>query len=383
MRILFKILALLCMSHTVYAAVIYGVDKIQDKYRKVQYPAYVQMGSFASIRAAERLRHQIQSSRKVAVKVQSSRGRFNVIAGPFRNQSALKAFAGRMPTVKREPQSKPRQSPGVLHVLPSIVTSIPALEPVHTPVSEAPVLPRRPVTSVYPVPQSSYPELSVFVGGSYIPNTIKGQTLQLMPYEIGPYADTFSNQSSAGAFSFGVDAKYRFMLHAPSLENDYVDALGAGIDFFQITDFNQTGKVFQFNMPEFQNYTYTLGLNNIRIMADFDLDFHPIWQYFIPFIEGGIGGARTIVSYNSVPISPVISPNFTLVNEASWNFAYQVGAGLKYAATQHLALSLRYLYANMGTVNSSTIGSTTTLATPLRATMSTQNFLFGLTYLVA
>jgi len=41
-------------------------------------------------------------------------------------------------------------------------------------------------------------------------------------------------------------------------------------------------------------------------MANFDLDFHPIRQYFIPFIQAGIGGARTEVSYNSAPISPVI-----------------------------------------------------------------------------
>jgi opacity protein-like surface antigen len=117
-------------------------------------------------------------------------------------------------------------------------------------------------------------------------------------------------------------------------------------------------------------------------MANFDLDFHPIKQKVTPFIQGGVGGARTVVSYNSAPIPPIDSPNFILPKEASWHFAYQAGAGIKSVVQPHVVVSLRYLYANMGKVNSSTLGSTTTLATPLTVNMSTQNFLFGLTYLI-
>jgi opacity protein-like surface antigen len=98
-------------------------------------------------------------------------------------------------------------------------------------------------------------------------------------------------------------------------------------------------------LPEFENYTYSLKLNTIRIMANADLDFHPIRASLIPFIQGGLGAARTTVSYSSVPISPVISPDFTLPVQASWHMAYQLGAGAKYAVKPHLVLSLRYLYA--------------------------------------
>lgn len=223
-------------------------------------------------------------------------------------------------------------------------------------------------------------DLTALFGWSYIPNTIDGQKLELLPYEIGPYADTFTNQSSAGAFTWGVDAKYRYKLHSASARNYIFDSIGAGIDFFQITNFEQTGDVLQFGLPEFENYTYKLKISSNRFMADFDLDFHPIAQHFIPFIEAGIGAAYTSVSYKSTPIAPLDSPDFSLPKESSWTFAYQVGAGMKYVINTNLLLSFHYLYANMGNVDSSTAGSATTLEKPLTVDMSTQNFFLGFTY---
>lgn len=382
MKALFKLFGLLWISHAAYAGVIYGVDQIDNQYRRVHYPAYVQMGSFSTIRASERLQHQIHVNTKLPVVIQSSGGRYKVRVGPFHNQSSLNAFANGMANDTHRLRSKQQPSAGLLQTPLSSTASIPLLKPMQAHVNEKSALPQQRNTATFAVPQEPHLELSVFLGGSYIPNTIKGQTLQLMPYEIDQYADTFSNQSSASAFTWGVDALYRFKLHAPSIENYFFDSIGAGIDVFQITDFNQTGNVLQYGLPEYENYTYALKLNNIRVMANFDLDFHPVQHYFIPFIQAGIGGARTAISYSSAPIAPVEGPNFTLPNEASWNFAYQAGAGIKYVAKTHLVLSLRYLYADMGKANSSTLGSTTTLATPLTVNMNTQNFLFGLTYLM-
>jgi opacity protein-like surface antigen len=171
-------------------------------------------------------------------------------------------------------------------------------------------------------------ELSVLLGGSYIPNTIKGQTLQLLPYEIGPNADTFTAQHGSGAFTWGVEAKYRFKFHESGTQGYFINAIGAGIQVFQITDFNQTGHVLQFNLPEFENYTYKLKLINTRVMADFDIDFQPIWLNFIPFVEGGIGVANTKISYESAPIPPLDGPTFQLPEKSSWHFAYQAGAGM-------------------------------------------------------
>mgnify|MGYP003439740312 FL=1 len=381
MKNLFCIFGLLSLSLTASAGVIYGIDQVESHYRQIDYPAYIQMGVFSTAKAAKQLQHQLHIDKKAPVIVHSSNGLYQVKIGPFNNQSSLKAFANTMTNDNHPPQVQQEPGPAPLQTTPQLITSTPILQPIQVPLHEASSSSKQQATSKY-LQQGSHPELSVFLGGSYIPNTINGQTLQLLPYETGQYADTFTNQSGASAFTWGVDATYRFKLHAPSAENYVFDSIGAGVDVFQITNFSQNGKVLQFNMPEFENYTYDLKLNNIRVMANADVDFHPIKQYFTPFIQGGLGSARTSISYNSVPISPVISPDLTLPNQTNWNFAYQAGAGVKYAAKNYLLLSLRYLYANMGKVNSSTAGSTAILAKPLTVNMSTQNFLFGLTYLI-
>jgi opacity protein-like surface antigen len=213
-----------------------------------------------------------------------------------------------------------------------------------------------------------------------MPNAIDGQKLELLPYEIGPYADTFTDQTGGNSVTWGVDAKYRFRLHEPASKHYIVDSIGVGADIFQITSLNQTGNVLQFGMPEFENFKYTLNLQSTRFMADFDLDFHPIAKRFIPFIEAGLGAAVTTVGYQSKPIPPLAGPNFELVDETSWTFAYQAGAGIKYVVNTHLILSLHYLYANMGKVDTSTNGDLSTLAKPMTVDLSSQNLLFGLTF---
>ena len=373
MRTLFCGFSLLWMSHAACAGVIYGVDQIHQQYKQARYPVFVQVGSFSTMKRAQQYQDQIRQHTQMPVVIRSTKGKHRVLIGPFSNQNSLQQFS--YPT-KASPAPLKVSPPKKVHVMPSkpMVTYKPS------PQIQPAVLYKRPTHPTLSIQPGSHPELSVFLGGSYIPNSLKGQTLQLLPYEIGPYADTFTHQSGGGSFTWGVDAKYRFKLHPPSVKNAFINSMGAGLNFFQITNANQSGHVLQFNLPEFENYTYDLGLSNVRIMANVDLDFRPIKYNVVPFIEGGVGGAMTTVSYLSTPILPVDSPNFMIPNEDTWNVAYQVGAGLKYPLKPNAWLSLRYLYANMGKANSGIIGSSTNLASPLSIDMSTQNLLIGLTY---
>jgi opacity protein-like surface antigen len=59
-----------------------------------------------------------------------------------------------------------------------------------------------------------------------------------------------------------------------------------------------------------------------------------------------------------------------------------VGAGIKYAVFPHMVVSLHAMYADMGKVDSSTAGSSTTLETPLTVNMRTQNYFVGFTYVM-
>lgn len=233
---------------------------------------------------------------------------------------------------------------------------------------------------VQPTEQPPRLELSLLLGASYIPNGLDGKKLELLPYEIGDYADTFTDQSDAWAFSWGLDAKYRFKFMGTSLQNYVFDSVAAGLDIIQITSFDQTGHVLQFKMPDFENYSYTLNIKNTRVMADLDMAFHPIGEHIFPFIETGIGIATTAVSYSSSPISPVDGPEFKIPQKSTLSFAFQLGAGFKYVINQHMNVSLRYLYADMGSVDTSTSGNTATLEKPLNVDLSSQTVLFGFTY---
>ena len=386
MRTLFCGFSLLWMSHTAYAGVIYGVDHIQHQYKQAHYPVFVQMGSFSTLTHAQQFQQQVRQHTHMPVVIRSTKHRHRVLIGPFSSQTSLQTFSyNKQPAsiaVKQHPTTHPIAPSPAVHPHPTspAISTPPIVLNKKSTTIRAPIIYKHHPAPTFKIQPGSHPELSVFLGGSYIPNSIKGQTLQLLPYEIGPYADTFTHQHGGGSFTWGLDAKYRFKLHEPSVQNPFFNTIGAGIDFFQITNANQSGHVLQFNLPEFENYTYNLGLSNVRIMANVDLDFRPIKYQVVPFIEGGIGGAMNTVSYNSTPILPVDSPNFTLSSQDSWRFAYQAGAGLKYALKPNTWLSLRYLYANMGKANSSVLGSSDVLATPLIIDMSTQNVLLGLTY---
>lgn len=376
---------LLFVNPMAFATVIYGVSQIEKKHQHTKYPTYVQMGSFSNISTAQHFQSRLYAT-NIQTVIQPSNNRYTVLAGPFYNEKTLISFAKKMSDNVLSSSPKTERSPNIFSLPPTLSQSqypqtprtiSKKMPPQNGPRSEK-KLKFRTI-----LPSDVHPEISAFFGETYIPNTIGGQTLQLMPYEIGPYADTFTGQSDASSFSWGLSALYRFNLNETTGQNRFFESFAAGIAIYQITSFNQTGTVLQFGMPEFQNYNYNLGLNNFRILADFDVALHPIKEVFTPFIEVGIGTAQTTVSYDSSPILPVESPVFTLENETSWNFAYQIGPGIRYLITPNLQLSLRYLYAHMGTANSSMMGSSTILGAPLKVGTGTHNFLFGLTYLIA
>lgn len=228
--------------------------------------------------------------------------------------------------------------------------------------------------------QDAHTEYSVLLGAGFVPDAIKGQRMSLLPYETGENAGSFSHRNGASAATFGLEALYRLRLDATSTPGHFFNSLGTGIDLIQIANANQTGRVLEFNIPEFENYTYALRLKSTRLLAHLDFDFQPLKQQIIPFVQAGIGAARNSLSYTSTPIAPVIGPEFVLPDQRTWTFAYQAGAGFKYALDAHLLLSLRALYANMGKAHSSSAGNTALLSTPLIASVGSYQVLFGLTY---
>ncbi len=100
MNIVLKVAALLCMSHTACAGLIYGLEQIKNESSHVHYPAYVQMGSFPTQQRAEQFQHHVRLDTKIPVNIESAPNRYRVRVGPFLNQNALQAFCRDMPNKK-------------------------------------------------------------------------------------------------------------------------------------------------------------------------------------------------------------------------------------------------------------------------------------------
>jgi len=126
------------------------------------------------------------------------------------------------------------------------------------------------------------------------------------------------------------------------------------------------GAVWRFGSPVFNDMTYRMPFESTRLMFDTALTIASKKQYSL-FVIGGIGGAWNRVGYSdSDNIGlPCASQNLGLNSNTNSSFAWEVGAGLAYALNNRIALSLEYLYTDLGNASTPGSGSTGTITTPI------------------
>lgn len=179
-------------------------------------------------------------------------------------------------------------------------------------------------------------------------------------------------------FTGGLGAAYHFLMSEAHKGNPLHDA-SIGLDFFYFKT-TQKGEIWQFQLPAFNNFTYDLPVSSARLMANSELTFNHIGSRLFPFIQGGIGMASNRASYNDVPV-PGIGGNGVVINaDSQYQFVYALGGGVKILLNQKLNLSFRYVYSDLGNVSTAQT-SNFTLLSPIKSTLSTQDFLVGLTYM--
>ena len=125
-------------------------------------------------------------------------------------------------------------------------------------------------------PAGNY-QVSAYLGGTT--STIKvgdlsliGETEQLNPQG--------SNQSN---FTWGFGAAYRF-LPPQVLRNNLLHELSLGLEFYAFKT-TQSGDVWQYQLPEMNNFTYQLPIQSYRLLATNEITFHPIVPKAFPFFE--------------------------------------------------------------------------------------------------
>jgi opacity protein-like surface antigen len=87
-------------------------------------------------------------------------------------------------------------------------------------------------------------------------------------------------------------------------------------------------------------------LNELFIMANIWFSL-PLSSVFSPYIGGGIGVANVDAHFgvDSFPTGGAVYDTFSASIDAdSWNFAYQLGAGIMIALSEHFAIDLGYRF---------------------------------------
>lgn len=150
----------------------------------------------------------------------------------------------------------------------------------------------------------------------------------------------------------GLSGGYEF----PGIHNVPLIALGLGI-YGAPNEYNYRGQLIETAVgdPSSLLYSYKFHVKSIRAIVE--TKFTWIWKQFSPFVDVGVGLARTCLNgYRETPIDSIgYVPLPPFHSRSSTSFAYQVGFGIGYminflshAPICQERISLGYRYVDLG-----------------------------------
>lgn len=211
-------------------------------------------------------------------------------------------------------------------------------------------------------------ELSLYAGLSEVETRINRMVLSSLETDTFK-GDAFSNEPLWGGgigFTYIEEQSRRVLF---------------GVDVFHF-DTNHTGQVWQYGLPAFNNYRYTLDVKSTRVMLFNQWEFATPLQKVKLFAKAGMGLAVNRSGYNDRPINPIPDGHVRLSNKSSNEFAYDIGGGIKIPFSKHLAATLQYQYADLGDFDSSRSGNIVLLK-PIHIKLRSQSVIAGLSYTIS
>lgn len=180
--------------------------------------------------------------------------------------------------------------------------------------------------------------------------------------------------------TWGLGAAYRMLPPNYKSVQQYTRDISIGLDMFYFQA-NQNGTALDYSSsPEFD---YRLNVRSLRFMGNIEWTFLPSSsKQIFPFLEVGAGLAFNENYYADTP-NPLSSNGVgvTFSSYTKTQFAYNLGAGLKWLPSKNIELSLRYLYSDLGSVYSGTKANLA-VDTSYNIPLKTQSLILGLSYLL-
>lgn len=146
---------------------------------------------------------------------------------------------------------------------------------------------------------------------------------------------------------------------------------------------NINGRVTQYSLPQFNNYTYTWNMNANVYSVYSKIDLVKQGRFML-YIDGGVGAAQNNTrSYQEMVLSGVsarISPGFGA--NTNMQFAYNAGVGVDFNISHQVMLSLGYSYQSLGALLSGPGQLTWSGSTLNLGNLSGSSLLVGVTYFI-
>ncbi|MBA2709593.1 MAG: porin family protein [Tatlockia sp.] len=126
------------------------------------------------------------------------------------------------------------------------------------------------------------------------------------------------------------------------------------------------GDVLRFADSNFRDLSYKMPFSSARVMADAALTVASLNRFSV-YAKGGIGTAWNTIRYEDSEnfFGPTPLENLILDENSRTQFAWEAGGGLTYNFTDRVALSLEYLFANIGKIRLAATGDTGNIAVPV------------------
>lgn len=290
----------------------------------------------------------------------SSNGQFYVQAGTFRSAKNAEKYKNQLAEKFHHPVRIKTQ--GNLHAV--------VVGPIHS-ASEVRMLgggtEMAPVQAKRPEPVGS-PNRFEVIGALGIANIrASNSRLGVTSFEIDKLVsnnnqwNTFAAQLGAGyVYYFGDAQRYSDKVQwFPSIEPQVNGYYLGGNSSIQ-------GEVWRFENPEFNDLSFETSLQSTRVMFDTALTVVSRQQYSL-YAIGGIGNAWNRLSYkdrDNEPGSCSIA-NLNLNSRTRSNFVWEAGGGLMYSYNDRVAVTLQYLYTDLGKAGSSASGTVGGISSPV------------------
>lgn len=195
-----------------------------------------------------------------------------------------------------------------------------------------------PFTYAFTIDGHNWQPVGVFSLGAGFPTNNKDETLSLLP----PWTSTYTASNK-----HQTNGLLGLTLSAFTPINNNLN-LGLGISAYYHGSVSFNGDVWQFSLPEFDNFTYQYKVQTNRLMLTTKVST-TYRQFFHPYLLGEIGASfNRVYSYYERPYIVEAIPMAPFANARNTSFAWDIGLGVDLELLPTTFLGIGYQFIDNG-----------------------------------